>query len=148
MPMNGMRQQVRFSAPRSTVRPRRDHGSMSESVVEFERLLQEYASIGERLAVMTQELAVHRVVAVLPAATTLEVTGSFNEDWLRVLRINRVLDGAREVLFDVAAGGTDAIEAVIDEVNTEYLDLLMDLTGDAYLGRHEVAVVLGGQREL
>ena len=118
---------------------------MTESVVEFERLLQDYESIAERLAVMTQEFAEHRVVAVLPAATTLELNGSFNEDWLRVLRIERVLDRAGRVLYDAAAGGTDAVETVIDEVNTEYLDLLMDLTGDAYLGRHEVTMVPGGR---
>ena len=26
------------------------------------------------------------------------------------------------------------VEAAIDEVNTEYLDLLLDLTGDTYMG--------------
>jgi hypothetical protein len=33
-----------------------------------------------------------------------------------------------------------AVEEAIDEVNTEYLDLLMDLTGAAYMGCHEIAV--------
>jgi hypothetical protein len=42
------------------------------------------------------------------------------------------------VLFDVAQGADRAVEDAIDEVGTEYLDLLLDLTGDAYMGHHEL----------
>lgn len=39
------------------------------------------------------------------------------------------------VLFDVDEGHDDPrVEAAIDEVSTEYLDLLLDLTGDTYMG--------------
>lgn len=122
---------------------------MSESresrVAEFQRLLREHEFISEQLAAMAQRLAVHRLADVLPGATTLEVTGEFNEDWQRVLRIDRVVDDEGELLIDVHSGSLDErIEAVIDEVNSEYLDLLMDLTGDAYLGRHEISRAAGG----
>lgn len=39
------------------------------------------------------------------------------------------------VLFDVEVGHEDArVEQAIDTVNSEYLDLLLDLTGDSYMG--------------
>jgi hypothetical protein len=42
------------------------------------------------------------------------------------------------VLFDASRGAELDVEEVIDEVGTEYLDLLLDLTGDAYMGHHEL----------
>jgi hypothetical protein len=111
---------------------------------EFEELLYQYEALGDRLAEMAQDLAVRRVAEVLPGASTLEVTGSLNEDWLRVLRINRVLDDDGHVLFGVPTGAADpAVDDVIDEVDTEYLDLLIDLTGDGFLGRHEIGAIPG-----
>ena len=39
------------------------------------------------------------------------------------------------MLFDIEAGHDDpVVEEGIDEVGTEYLDLLLDLTGDDYMG--------------
>jgi hypothetical protein len=44
-------------------------------------------------------------------------------------------------LFDVAEGRDDErVEETIDEVGVEYLDLLLDLTGDDYMGSREVEV--------
>ena len=61
--------------------------------------------------------------------------GEFNEDRLRTLRVRRVLAGDSKVLFDVEHGHDDPrFEQAIDESNTEYLDLLLDLTGDTYMG--------------
>ncbi len=46
------------------------------------------------------------------------------------------------LLFDVDAGHEDeAVEELIDEVNVEYLDLLLDLTGDECLGSKMISVV-------
>jgi hypothetical protein len=49
--------------------------------------------------------------------------------------VRRVLDGAGAVLFDVARGADRVVEEAVDEIGTEYLDLLLDLTGDTYMGR-------------
>lgn len=39
-------------------------------------------------------------------------------------------------LFDVQAGHPDrAVEDAVDTVNVEYLDVLIDLTGDDHTGR-------------
>jgi hypothetical protein len=64
------------------------------------------------------------------------VLGAMNEDWASVLRIRRVLDASSGVLFDVTVGADPEVEEVIDEVNVEYLDVLLDLTGDRYMGEH------------
>ena len=51
----------------------------------------------------------------------------------------RVLDESGTVLFDVAFGHDDErVEALIDEVGVEYLDLPLDLTGDDYMGEREL----------
>lgn len=71
----------------------------------------------------------------MPGASVVEVHGEFNEDWLRTLRVRHVLAADSTVLFDVEQGHEDPrVEAALDAVNTEYLDLLLDLTGDTYMG--------------
>ena len=68
-------------------------------------------------------------------ALAIDVHGRVNEDWIPVLRIQRVLDEHGAVLFDIEVGHDDpVVEEGIDEVGTEYLDLLLDLTGDDYMG--------------
>lgn len=83
------------------------------------------------------------VADVLPDATLIELHGEFNEDWLRTLRIRRVLSATGEVLFDVAEGHDERrVEDAIDEVNYEYLDLLLDLTGDTFMGNSTIELEL------
>lgn len=106
-----------------------------ESVAEFSRVLDEWKALGRRLSELAERLAIETLVDVLPGASVVEVYGEFNEDWLRTLRVRRVLSSDGPVLFDVEEGHDDPqVEAAIDEVNSEYLDLLLDLTGDTYMG--------------
>lgn len=106
-----------------------------ELEAEFGRILGEWQALGRTLAELCERLAIETVVNVMPGAAVVEVLGEFNEDWLRTLRIRRVLTAADTVLFDVDEGHDDPqVEAAIDYVNTEYFDLLLDLTGDTYMG--------------
>jgi hypothetical protein len=106
-----------------------------ELEAEFSRVLDEWQALGRTLAELAERLAIETLVDVLPGASVVEVYGEFNEDWLRALRVRRVLTADGGVLFDVEQGHEDPqIETAIDEVNTEYLDLLLDLTGDTYMG--------------
>lgn len=110
-----------------------------ELEAEFSRVLEEWQSLGRALAGLAERLAIETLVDVLPGASVVEVHGEFNEDWLRTLPIRRVLTTDGTVLFDVEQGHDDPhVEAAIDEVNTEYLDLLLDLTGDAFMGASAV----------
>jgi hypothetical protein len=112
-------------------------------VVEFKRTHDQWNAFGQAFAPLTEHLAVEPVADVLPGATVIEVRGEFNEDWLRTVRIQRVLSAAGEVLFDVAEGHDDRhVEEAIDEVNSEYLDLLLDLTGDLYMGNSAIELEL------
>lgn len=106
-----------------------------ELEAEFSRVLDEWQSLGSALAALSERLAIETLADVLPGASVIEVRGEFNEDWLRTLRIRRVLSADGAVLFDVEHGHDDPrVEAAIDDVNTEYLDLLLELTGDAHMG--------------
>jgi hypothetical protein len=91
------------------------------------------------------EMALATVTEVLPAADTLETEGEMNEDWAFTLRIHRVLDAAGDVLYDVGVGHDDPeVETTIDEVGLDYLDLLLDITGEEYLGRKTISRVDAG----
>lgn len=76
---------------------------------------------------------------MLPTATTAGVEGWTNEGWLRVLRVRRVLDADGVVLFDDGQREDRVVEDLVDEVGTEYLDFLFDLTGDTYMSHRERA---------
>ncbi len=106
-----------------------------ELEAEFSRALDEWQALGRRLAELSERLAIETRGDVLPGASVAEAHGEFNEDWQRTLRIRRVLAADGTVPFDVEEGHEDPqVETAIDEVNTEYLDLLLDLTGDTYMG--------------
>lgn len=104
-------------------------------VAEFDRTLAEYHDTAAALTRLVTEMAMASVADVLPGTARLEVYGETNEDGAPVLRIQRVLDVDGAVLFDVVSGHEDAaVESAIDTVNVEYLDRLVDLTGDDHLG--------------
>lgn len=85
------------------------------------------------------EMALAAVTDALPGADTLETEGEMNEDWAFTLRIQRVLDADGDVLYDVGVAHDDPeVETTIDEAGVDYLDLLLDLTGEEYLGRHTI----------
>jgi hypothetical protein len=106
-----------------------------ELEAEFSRVLDDWQVLGRSLAELAERVAIETLVDVLPGASVVEVHGEFNEDWLRTLRVRRVLAADGSVIFDVGEGHDDPrVEQAIDDVNTEYLDLLLDLTGDAYMG--------------
>lgn len=110
-----------------------------ELEAEFTRVLDEWQSLRRTLADLTERLAIETLADLLPGTAVVEVHGEFNEYWLRTLRIRRVLSSDGAVLFDVEEGHDDPqVEAAIDEVNTEYLDLLLDLTGDTYMGASSI----------
>ncbi len=90
------------------------------------------------------DLALATVAEVIPGADVLETEGEMNEDWLFTLRIQRVLGGNGEVLYDIESGHNDPeVEHTIDLVGFDYLDLLLDLTGEDYLGRGAIPAPLG-----
>jgi hypothetical protein len=106
---------------------------------KYEHLLSEYRRVVEELVPVLEDIAVARIREAIPKAYRLEVLGEYNEDWLPTLRIQRVFDGDGAVLFDIGSGHPDSdVEEAVDEVGVEYLDLLLDLTADDYLGLREI----------
>lgn len=108
-------------------------------VAEYERARARYRSSVEQLVPLLERVALESMRDLLPDAHRLDVEGRINEDWIPTLRVQRVLDERGAILFDVAFGHDDErVEALIDEVGVEYLDLLLDLTGDDYMGSKAV----------
>lgn len=105
----------------------------------FDAAQQRHTEAVAELAPLLVEMALATVAEVLPGADSLETEGEMNEDWAFTLRIQRVLDADGGVLYDVSAGHEDPeVETTIDEVGFDYLDLLLDITGDDYLGRQTI----------
>jgi hypothetical protein len=113
-------------------------------IAAFDAAQQRHAEAVAGLVPLLIEMALTTVAEALPGATVLETEGEMNEDWLFTLRIQRVLDADGAVLYDIGVGHDDPeVETRIDEVGFEYLDLLLDLTGDDYLARKTVSWPIG-----
>jgi hypothetical protein len=118
-----------------------NHGAEvdSELVATFERTYRQYTSSAQALVPLAERLALAQVAEVLPGTSRLEVFGHLTEDWIAVLRIQRILSNRGEILFDIAFGHPDRrVEETVDVVNSEYLDLLIDLTGDEFMGHRTI----------
>jgi hypothetical protein len=87
------------------------------------------------LVPLVLRMALDSIADVVPGTHVLETYGEFDEDWIRTLRIQRVLDADGGVLVSVEDGHDDAdVEDMLDTVNVEYLDLLLHLTGSTFMG--------------
>jgi hypothetical protein len=107
----------------------------SEDLVSrYEAALRAHRRTVEEVVPLVTEMALQSIADVLPGAHELQVHGEINEDWIPVLRIRRILDADGRVLYDVEEGAERDVEDMIDEVNVEYLDRLLDLTGDDFMG--------------
>jgi hypothetical protein len=106
-----------------------------ELIDAFRRAKEAHTNAGQELVPLLASMALATARDVLPEAACLEVSGELNEDWLPILRIQRVLDDSGTVLFDVGVGHDDeTVESAIDDVNIEYLDPLLELTADDFMG--------------
>ena len=110
-------------------------------VAAFDVAHDRYVESVDHLVPLLIRMAVGRVQDALPTTHVLQAEGELTEDWIKTLRIRRVLDRSSAVLFDVTVGHDDQqVEDAIDEVNAEYLDFLMDLTGDTYMGQVTIEI--------
>jgi len=92
----------------------------------------------DNLVPLLERMAVETVRDRWPDANELELHGEYNSDWIPTLRIQRVIALDGRVLYDVAVVAEDEVEDMIDEVGIEYLDLLLDLTGDDFMGAKSI----------
>ena len=99
--------------------------------------LDRHSRLGRELVEMLPAVIIDLLREVLPDSASVEVHGEVNEDWLTVVRVERVLGTNGDVLFDASTGHPDqAVEDLVDRVDTEFLDHLVYLAPDAYLGHH------------
>lgn len=107
--------------------------------MEFQAKRNDYAFASAALVPLALRMALDSIAEVLPGAHQLKVSGRIDEDWIPVLRVQRVLDEQGEVLFDIEVGhDSRLVEDTVDEVGSEYLDLVLELTGDDYMGTRTI----------
>lgn len=105
----------------------------------FEQARERHAAAVAALVPLLVEMSFALISENLPGADVLDVFGEMNEDWAFRLRIQRVLDQSGRVLYDVESRHDDlVVEDTIDQVGVDYLDLLLDLTGEDFLGRTSI----------
>ena len=105
----------------------------------YEALRADMVRLVEDLTPVLAEVATSCLRDVLPGTSRVEVLGDLDEDLERRLRVQRVMGDGGAVLFDITVGHDDpVVEDMIDHVGIEYLDLLIELTGDDYMGRSEL----------
>jgi hypothetical protein len=83
-------------------------------------------------------MAIETTADAIPGATRLEVLGEMNEDWAYTLRVQRVLDEEGRAIYGAGSSSDPTVEAAIVEAELNYLDTLLDITGEDYIGRHVV----------
>lgn len=106
----------------------------------FSTAQERHAAATADLVPLITEMALATIVEVFPGAVALETEGEMNEDGLSTLRIRRVLDGNGTGLYDARIGDDGRhVEEIVDRVGFDYLDVLLDLTGDDYLGYKTVS---------
>lgn len=104
-------------------------------LVDLENAGRHHQEARDEVVSLLRRLALGTLADVLQGAATVEAHGELNEDWIPTLRVQRVLDAGGRVLFDVETGHLDrAVEDAVDLVDIEYLDVLIDLTSDEYMG--------------
>jgi hypothetical protein len=112
----------------------------AQLVADYRTAMRRREAARDDLLPLVRRMAIETLSDVLAGATTIEAHGELDEDWNPTLRIQRVLDVEGRVLFDVELGHPDrVVEDAVDLVDVEYLDALIDLTGDEYMG-HVVIV--------
>ena len=111
-----------------------------EMVSEYRAARERYDTAAVDLQDQLVRMALLTLADVLPGTASIDAVGSCDEDLIPTLRIQLVRSVEGEVLFDVDRGHpTRAVEDAVDRVDIEYLDVLIDLTGDRYMGAVTIA---------
>jgi len=106
-----------------------------ELKVEYAEAVRHHRDALSRLVVLVRRMVLETLGDVMPGVSTVIALGEFSEDWVPTLRIQRVLDAEGRVVFDAHVGHPDReVEDAVDLVETEYLDVLIDLAPSDYFG--------------
>lgn len=107
-------------------------------VEDYQVALRAHLRAVDALVPLTIRMAQAAIAALVPGAHHLEVRGELTEDGLPTLHLERVLNKQGDVLLDVALVRDVATDNAIALAEQHYLDALLDLTGDEYMGPSEV----------
>lgn len=111
-----------------------------EMVSEYRAARERYDMAAVDLQNQLVRMTLTTLADVLPGTESVDAVGSYDEDLIPTLRIQRVRSVEGEDLFDVDRGHpTRAVEDAVDRVDIEYLDVLIAVTGNRYMGAVTIA---------
>lgn len=111
-----------------------------EQATEYRAGRERYDTAADELREQLVRMALTTLAEVLPGADSIDALGTYNEDLIPTLRIQRVRSAEGEVVFDVDRGHPNrAVEDAVDRVDIEYLEVLIDITGNRYMGTVTIA---------
>ncbi len=110
-------------------------------------MVRDYRAARERFDAAAEDLRTHLLAMafatlseVLPGAASIQAIGEYDEDMIPTLRIRSVCSASGDVLFDIDDGRSDrTVEDAVDRVDIEYLDVLVSMKGDEYIGSVTIA---------
>lgn len=111
---------------------------MTDDEVALETAKSNYSEAARRLAEMLEVVALGAVKHLFPAAHMITVKGSHGEEGEPRLRLQVILDADANVLWSGDNPADDAVEDAISAIDMEYLDWLIDITGDEWFGQHDL----------
>ena len=107
----------------------------SELEIEYSQAVRVHRAAVGRLVMLLRRMAMETLGDVMPGASTIAAVGEFNGDGIPTLRIQCIIDAQGRVVFDADVGHPDReVEDAVDFVDTEYLDVLIDLAPGDYFG--------------
>lgn len=112
-----------------------------ELEADYESAKRNYTQAASRLAEVLEQIAVASVLDQHPTAKRIDVQGEYDEEGGLRLRLQRILDSDVDgsALWDIDEGGDEWV----DVIDSEYLDWLADITGEDWVGEHQLDMEAG-----
>jgi hypothetical protein len=90
------------------------------------------------LVPLLKRMAVATVRGRWPDAKELELHGEYDADWIPDSGFSALSPSTVTCCTTERRFADDGVDRMIDEVGREYLDLLLDLTGDDFIGEQSI----------
>lgn len=90
-------------------------------------------------ALTLERMAAEAILELFEKADSVVLQGEDSYDSGPILRIQRILDNAENVLWDVEDPDED-FEDQLSEIEHEFLDALIDITGDDWYGENSLDI--------
>ena len=106
----------------------------TQLLVRYRQVLAPHEEAVDALVPLLVEMALMTIAEVVQGTAAVRTFGDVDEDGVPRLRVLQVFDEAGGVRFDVARDAEERVDVAIAQVEAEYLERLIGLTGDELFG--------------